>query len=555
MRTSILGLLTGVSLYGGCRDDRPSGDGTETDATETVGTIGTHGAASSADETSGTEEVDLEGVVPSGLRRLTRRELDDTLRDILGDDTRPASQLLPEDALTPFDNEYLRQEVSQSLIEGLELMARDAAQRLNDDPARRDQVVGCVPQGALDEECLGGFVARFGRRALRRPLTSEEVDDFVALGREYAERESDFHAGVAVVVRALLQDAEFVYRVERGTPVEGEPGVWALDDFEIATRLSYLVWGTTPSDALLDAAEAHELHTTEQLRDTTRQMLLDPRARAQIDRFHAMWLGYAQLPHSPELTATMRTETTALIERVIFDERRPWNELFTATETFVDATLAEHYGLSLPAGEGPQWVSYADTGRQGLLSHGSFLSVAAGPSDTSPVRRGKLVREQLMCQPIPSPPPNVDADAPPAGEGAECKWDRYAVHREAAACAGCHAQMDLVGFGLERYDREGRYRTHDDGAPQCVITGDGELSGVGAFNGPAELSDRLVELGSLSPCVAQQLYRFALGREPDEDDMPRVLELTAVLAEGDGRFDTMLIELVAHPSFTHRREE
>lgn len=543
--------VAGVLVLGGCRDDGASGGGTETD---TVGT--SDDTSGDADETGELgEPIDFDAVGRVGLRRLTRHEYDNTLRDLLGDATRPGSQALPEDALTPFDNEYGSQEASQPLIEGLELLARDAAQRLVDDPARRDQVVGCTPVGVADDGCLREFVARFGRRALRRPLAADELDDFVILGLEYAEREGDFYAGVAVVVRSLLQDAEFVYRVELGTPVDGEPGVVALDDFEIATRLSYLLWGTTPSDAMLDEAEAGRLHTPQQLRDMAGRMLEDPRARAQIDRFHAMWLGYAQLPHAPELTNAMRTESAALVERVVFDEQAPWVELFGATETFVDASLAEHYGLSAPAGGGPGWVSYGSSGRQGLLSHGSFLSVASGPGDTSPVRRGILVREQLMCQPIPPPPPNVDADVPPPQEDAECKWDRYAMHREGGGCAGCHAQMDPIGFGLERYDREGRYRTHDDGAPQCTITGDGELVGLGTFNGPAELSDLLVSEGILQPCVAQQLYRFALGRTVEPADMPLVLDLTADLVEGDGRFDTALATLVAHPAFTHRREE
>lgn len=545
----LLGLIAGMLVPMGCRDDG-SGGGTGTDTDDAGDSSG--GTGEGETDPSAAE---LEAIGHVGLRRLTRYEYDNTLRDLLGDDTRPGSQVLPEDSLTPFDNEYAQQEASQPLIEGLERLARDAAERLVNDPARRDQVVGCTPTGPADEACLRAGVIRLGRRALRRPLAPAEVDDFVALGLAFAEREDDFDAGVAVVVRALLQDAELVYRVEQGTPVAGEPGVYVLGDFELATRLSYLLWGTTPSDAMLDAAEAGELHTPQQLRAMAAVMLQDPRARGQIERFHAMWLGFAQLPHAPALTNAMRSETAALVEHVVFDEPQPWTALFTAPETFIDATLAEHYGLPAPA-DGAAWVSYGDSGRQGILSHGAFLSVAAGPGDTSPVRRGKMIREQLMCQTIPPPPPNVDADVPPPQEEAECKWDRYAAHREGGSCAGCHAQMDPIGFGLERYDRQGRYRTHDDGAPQCIISGDGELQGVGGtFNGPAELADLLVSHALLEPCVARQLYRFALGRPVEVADMPLVLALAAELAEGDGRFDTMIGTLVSHPAFTHRREE
>ena len=540
-------LALSALVVAGCRGDAPPAtDGTDTDGA-------TDGTSGGVDETGDPEEA-LDALGPLGMRRLTRYEYDNTLRDLLGDSTRPGSQMLPEDPFTPFDNEYGTQEASQPLIEGIEVLARDAAQRLLDDPARRDEVVGCTPDGVTDEGCLRDFVERLGRRALRRPLGSDEADDYVALGLEYAERESDFYAAVEVVVRALLQDAEFIYRVELGTPVPDEPGVFALDDFEIATRLSYLLWGSTPNDMLLDAAEAGELATAEQRTAMAQAMLTDPRARVQVDRFHAMWLGYAQLPHAPELTNALRTETSALVERVVFDEATPWTDLFTATETFIDATLAEHYDLpGLGGGEG--WVDYGASDRQGILSHGSFLSAAAGPGDTSPTRRGKWIREQLMCQVIPPPPPNVDADVPPTQEDAECKEDRYAVHAEVGSCAGCHAQMDPIGFGLERYDTQGRYRTHDEGAPQCTISGDGELVGLGEFNGPAELADLLVDNELLEPCVSRQLYRFALGRQVGPEDIPLVVELGQQLLEGDGRFDTLLGTLVAHPAFTHRREE
>ncbi|MCH9685720.1 MAG: DUF1592 domain-containing protein [Deltaproteobacteria bacterium] len=526
---------------GGCRDNGSSGGGTETDGNETE----------SGGET-GEESSDALG--PVGLRRLTRYEYDNTLRDILGDSSRPGSQVLPEDPFTPFDNEYGGQEASQPLIEGLESLARDAAQDLRDDPARRDEVVGCTPVGPSDDECMGQFVARFGRRALRRSLSATEVDDYVALGLAYADRESDFYAGMEVIVRALLQDGEMVYRVETGTPVDGEPGVFALGDFEIASRLSYLLWASAPSDALLDAAEAGELRTPEQRQAMARTMLEDPRARAQVDRFHAMWLGYVQLPHSAELTNALRTETSALVEQVIFEDASAWIDLFTATETFIDATLAEHYGLPAGGSEA-SWVPYGDSGRRGILSHGSFLSVAAGPGDTSPTRRGKWIREQLMCQPIPPPPPDVDADNPPTEIEADCKADQYLIHAEVGACRGCHAQMDPIGFGLEQYDREGRFRTTEPDSPQCSISGDGELVGVAPFNGPAELSGLLVDNSLIQSCVAQQLYRFALGREVEFDDMPLVLEMADELTEGDGRFDTLLATLVAHPAFALRREE
>jgi hypothetical protein len=329
--------------------------------------------------------------------------------------------------------------------------------------------------------------------------------------------------------------------------------VYRLSPFEVGTRLAFFLWGSTPDDALLDAAEAGALDDAEGIRAQAAEMLTDSRAQAHVDRFHALWLGYAELPHPPEITTAMRRETAALIDRVVFDEQSSWLDVFTADETFLDTTLAEHYGLPAPAG-GEGWVPYGDSGRMGILSHGAFLSVASAVMDTSPTKRGKLVREQLLCTPIPPPPPDVDADSPP-GEGTSlCKAERYAEHR-VGTCAGCHEQMDLVGFGLENYDRAGRYRTHDDGLPECTISGEGELTGIGTFEGPAGLAQLLVDEQLVEGCVTQQLYRFAIGRELETDDLPFVESLAASFPAGGYRFDGLLLDIVSHEAFSYRREE
>ncbi|HET6585219.1 MAG TPA: DUF1592 domain-containing protein [Nannocystaceae bacterium] len=529
------------------------GDGGDTAATadDDAGTADDDDGT--ADETGGEPQGPVDGVGLAGVRRLTRYELDNTLRDILLDDTRPASQLLPEDPRVPFDNDYTMQLPSQPLVESIEILAEEAAQRLVADADRMATVVGCAPTGTADEECMRSFVERFGRLALRRSLAAAEVDDYVALGLDFAGQSDDFAVGVEVVVRTLLQDFEFVYRVEIGTEIDAQPGVFRLAPHEVATRLSYFVWGSTPDVALLDAAESGELDEPEGIRAVAATMLADPRARDHVDRFHSLWLGYAELPHPPELTNAMRRETAALVERVVFDEQSSWLDIFTADETYVNTLLATHYGLPAPAG-GEGWVPYGDSGRMGLLSHGSFLSVASSVMDTSPTKRGKLIREQLLCTPIPPPPPDVDADSPP-GEGEPvCKTDRYEEHRQ-GTCAGCHAQMDLVGFGLENYDRAGVYRTHDDGLPECTISGDGEIVGVGPFHGPAGLAQLLVDEGLVHGCVTQQLYRFAIGRELDDDDAPFVSSLVTSFPESGYRFDQLVLDIVSHEAFSFRREE
>lgn len=530
-----------IVLVCGCYSGRGGagdGEGGSADEADDDGTAGDDGVVPAPDE-----------VVPAtGVRRLTRGEYDATVLDLLGDTTRPATTRLPADVLDPFDNDYTTQVASKPLVEGLEATALDIVDRLMQDTARRDEVIGCVP--AEDDACISTFVAAFGRRALRRPLQDDEIAAFV----ELAAAQPDEYAGLGAVIQALLLDPEFVYRVERGRPTE-EPGVFRLDSFEVATRLSYFLLGTTPSDELLDVAEADGLATPADVRATAEEMLVDPRARERITDFHAMWLGYRELPHPADLAAAMRQESDALVGRVVFDDGTPWVDLFTSEQTFVGDLLAAHYGLPLPGADEPRWIDYGENERRGLLSHGSFLSVAASIADTSPTKRGKLVRRRLMCQDVPPPPPDVNVDEAPTSPDSPCKWDAYAVHRETGgACTNCHALMDPIGFGLEAYDSAGRFREHEADLPECTIAGDGELDGV-AFHGPAELAERLIDSGTLDSCAVTHVMRFAIGRELDDDDLAMQQAFVERFRADDHRFDGLVLEIVAAEAFGYRREE
>jgi len=252
--------------------------------------------------------------------------------------------------------------------------------------------------------------------------------------------------------------------------------------------------------------------------------------------------------------ASLTAETSALIQKVVFTDRAPWATLFDAKETFIDATLANHYGLPPPQGTGSAWVPYGTSGRRGLLSHGSFLSVGKTAPDTSPTLRGKMVRNRLMCQFISPPPPEVNADVvDPTGRS---KADHYAAHAANGSCASCHKLMDPVGFGLENYDQEGRYRAVEADHPECQIDGQGELDGIGSFHGPAGLADLMLEAGLLNRCAVSQLYRFAAGRpELDDTDNQFVDKLAEAMGTGDFRFDRLILEFVSSEPFGYRRAE
>ena len=499
-------------------------------------------------------ELSVPSALTTAARRLTASEVDATLEDLLGEDTRPARALFPEDSpapRNPFDNDYTTQVGSAALVEAAAFVAADVAKRFVEDPDRVAAYLPCVPTGRHDTQCMRRFIESFGRRALRRPLSGEDVDRYLGLMKpssaDYASFTPTFNDALALVVEAFLQDFEFLYRIEVGEPMAD--GVVALGDFEIAARMAFFLWGRGPDDALLDDAEAGRLRDAGTRAEVARRMLADPRALRQVDRFHATWLGYDRMALSQELVEAMRGETAALLKRVIFDEGGSYWDVFLAGETFVGPTLAAHYGLSSNTSKA-DWVSYGDTGRRGLLSQGAFLSAFAKFSDTSPTQRGILIRERLMCQPIPPPPPEVNADEPPVSASANpCKEERYQVHR-AGACASCHQLTDPLGFGLERYDASGRFRDHEPGRPECAIAGEGELGELGSFRGPGELAELLVDGGDLESCVVQQVFRFAYGRlEASRGERDYIELMRRNFVAGGHDFRGLLLAIVASDQF------
>lgn len=492
----------------------------------------------------------------SVARRLSRAEFDNVLRDVLNDTTEPASKALVEDEYAPYDNDYTLQEASQALIDGLSSLAEGVAKRAVSDSARRAALVPCTPTGPGDAACFQKTIEQVGARLLRRPLTSAEVSGYLSLQAFATENNAsvphDFYTAVELFLRALLQDPEFLYRIEVGKP-SGTPGVFQLDSFEIASRLSFLISGSTPDDALAAEARAGSLGSAAARAASARRLLADARARNQLHRYHSLWLGYRAIPHPAALIREFQMETTALIDRVVFDEHRDYRDLFTLKETYLDVALADHYGLSHPSGA-VGWVSYGTSGRAGILSHGSVLAAFSKFSDTSPTQRGILVQTRLLCQDIPPPPANVNVDQPPAGGASMCKTDRYAQHRASTSCAGCHGRMDPIGMGLEKYDIAGRYREHDDGLPACVLDGIGELPGYGTFQGPGELAQKLAENDLIDACAVRQYLTFAAGRRLRADEQPLIDAELASFRENKRDLVEMIVALAASDAFALRKE-
>lgn len=568
LRRCVLALGSVLALSG-CsgRIDTQSaapGDATQRPAAGSGGrgatTAGQGGSPSPAAGTSGSSGASATYAGAETVsRRVSRAELDNVLRDLLGDETSPASKMLAEDLYAPYDNDYASQLASSAYVESLEVFATDVANRAVANPASRAKLLPCTPSAATDKACFRQVAQSFLARAFRRPLAADETDAYLPLldlaNDPNAEvvGGSPFNTAVALLIRSVIQDPELLYRIEAGTPTS-DPRVFALTDVEIASRLSFLLWGSAPDAALTTAAASGELRDGTKRRAQAERMLSDPRAREQLHRFHAMWLGYRAIPQTPELAAAFARETNALLDRVIFNERQSYLKLFSFDETYLDAILADHYGLPHPSAASG-WVKYGDSGRAGILSHGAVLSAFGKFSDTSPTQRGIFVRTRLMCQELAPPPPSVMADKPPAGDqNAVCKYDRYQAHRTSSSCAGCHSLTDGIGFGLENYDLAGRYRTHDDGLTQCTIEGKGEITGVGSFHGPAELGALLVDQGLLDACVVQQYLQFALGHKPSAADAAAIDMLTKSFANNDHDLMGLILSFIESDAFARRVE-
>ncbi|HXU05110.1 MAG TPA: DUF1588 domain-containing protein, partial [Polyangia bacterium] len=284
------------------------------------------------------------------------------------------------------------------------------------------------------------------------------------------------------------------------------------------------------------------------------RLLADPRARDQVHRFHAMWLGYRAIPGSADLLAAFNTETTALIDKVVFDQPASYLTVFSSDQTYVNILLATQYGLPAPAG-GAGWVPYGTSGRAGILSHGAVLAAFSKFSDTSPTQCGILVQTRLLCNVVQPPPANVNVDQPPPATTSMCKLDRYAAHRSVASCGACHNNLDPIGIGLEQYDIGGKFRTSDDGHPECPLDGNGMLPGYGTFNGPGELGQKLIDSGKLEHCFVEHLLRYAVGRALYPEEQGAVDTLAGGFKAASYSLTDTLLDYVASDRFALRTED
>lgn len=505
------------------------------------------------------------------VRRLTHSQYDNTVRDLLGDYSRPAQRFPPEDFVDGFKNQLGAQGMPPLLVETYST----AAEKLALNAFRAGDINGlvpCKPTSAADAACRDRFIREFGLRAFRRPLSEREVQRYAGAFDAQAAAAGRFLEGARVVVEAMLQSPNFLFHVEAG------PG-GRFTGYDTASRLSYLLWNTMPGQALFDAAAKGQLDATAGRQEAARRMLDHPRAREALDQFIDEWLRFDRLLNatkqrrrypefSPDMAAAMAEETRRLLHYLVWEDRN-FMELLTADYSFLSAELASLYGLPTPPGQFEKVKFPADSKRAGLLGHGSFLASTAGPTETSPTARGIFIREQLLCQHVPPPPPGVVTTLPePSMDKPRTKRQLMTEHVENPSCAACHRLMDPIGFGLERFDAIGRWREkealfiamtgfaaeEDSKDPRKVeleIDTAGEIAGLpdSAFSESKRLGTILAESRVCQECIVRQMFRYAYGRLETSADQPVIDELLAKFKDSGFRFKTLLIALIESPEF------
>ena len=529
------------------------------------------------------------------VRRLTHAQYDNTVRDLLGDYSKPAERFPPEDYVDGFKNQLTGQGMPPLLVETYST----AAERLALNAFRIGDINGLVPcapsqgYGASrqssagssratadkwawnDQKCRDAFVRRFGLRAFRRPLSEDEVKRYSAVFSEQARVSRRFLDGARVVVEAMLQSPNFLFHVEAGP--DGRHA-----DYEVASRLSYLLWNTMPDEALFEAAAKGELSTPAGRDAAARRMLQNvPKGRDALDQFFEEWLRFDRVVNAvkanryqaftPELALAMAEETRTLLHHLVWNDRN-FMELLTADYSFLTSELAEVYGLPAPKDQFEMVKFPADSNRAGILGQGTFLASTAGPTDTSPTARGIFIRERLLCQHVPPPPPGVITTLPdPLVDGQKPKGRRQLMveHVENPTCASCHRLMDPIGFGFEHFDAIGQYRQQEmipvpgrrgggggggRGGPPPIpleIDAQGEIAGIpnSNFSGAKQLGTILANSPVCQECVVRQMFRYSYGRLETASDENTIHQLYDQFKASGFKFKSLLVALVQSPEF------
>ncbi|PYS33054.1 MAG: hypothetical protein DMG14_32680 [Acidobacteria bacterium] len=457
----------------------------------------------------------------------------------------------------------------RTTIDGLDIMGDPSVDRVTiegpfnatgvDDTASRRKIFICKPAAPADETaCANRIVSTLGRLAYRRPLdktTLGTLMDFYARGREH---NGSFERGIESALQFVLASPEFLIRFEADPAGVASNSVYRLDDLAIASRLSFFLWSSIPDDQLLTLATQGKLKDPVVLEQKVKRMLADPGSRSLISNFAEQWLHLRNLKNSgPDLQVfpdfddnlrqAMKEETTLFFESIMREDRSVV-DLLNADYTFVNERLARHYGIPNVYGSQFRRVKVPNGERRGLLGQGSILTVTSYPNRTSPVERGKWILTNLLGVPPQPPPPNVPPLQETSSDGRVLSLrERMEKHRANPVCAGCHRQMDPIGFALENFDGVGHWRNNEDGAK---IDASGTLFNGASIDGPLGLRQALVRQPEIFVGVmTEKMLTYALGRGIEYYDMPAVRKIVRDARKMDYRFSSIVLGIVRSAPF------
>ena len=523
--------------------------------------LGGAAALAACDSTSPVEGVrlpDSPAVAPAEavLKRLTATQYRLSVRDLLGDVAVPSSLEPDVSAEGFFVVGASRTSISALGVDRYEAASFDlAAQALRSETLRK-RLVPCVPVALVDPDCSRQFVATFGRRVFRRPLEELEVERYAATADKAADTLGNFHRGLEFALAGLLQSPNFLFRVEVGER-DGATDAYRYSSVEMASRLSYFIWSSTPDDALLDAAERGDLLDDASLSRELDRMLASPKARVGIRNFFDERFGLHRLadlskdPKSyPQTSADLgpdaREETLRMLEDLVFDRDSDARAMMTTSRTFLNRRLATLYGVASPTLDGFAATALPEDGpRRGLLGHASLLAGYAHPTSSSATLRGKFLRTVLLCGTIPPPPADVNTSLPEPSAELPTARDRLREHVTSPPCKACHLLMDPLGFGLENFDGLGQHRVVEEGAP---IDPSGELDGV-AFADARGLAEAVAQHPEFPRCMTRHLYRFATGRLEGDGEEALIAWLSDALAHEGFRLKPLLKQIAMSDGF------
>ncbi len=491
------------------------------------------------------------------IHRLSRLEYNNTVRDLLGVDSRPADAFPPDGGGGGgFDNNASTLFIPPILMEKVLAAAGDLSV-----DAKPERVLRVRPGAGKDERAAAKENLEWlGARAWRRPVLAEEMSGLLALYDAARKRGEPWEDSVRLGVRALLVSPAFLFRIEADRPGTGPQ---PISDWELASRLSYFLWSTMPDDELLAQAQTGKLHDPAVLKSQVLRMLASPKARTLAENFGSQWLRTKELgttvrparekfpEYSPALRDAMAAEPVEFLHGLL-RENRPLTDCLAADYTYLNATLAKHYGLPAVEGDAMQRVALADRSRGGVLTMASVLTLTSYPRRTSPVLRGKWIMEEILGTPPPPPPPLIkslpNSEKPRDGLTFRQQLEQ---HRSKPECAGCHKAMDQLGFGLENFSPIGTWR---DKIADSPVDAAGQLPGGERFTGAAELKAMLLQRkDEFTRNVTEKLLAYALGRGLGPGDWITVRQIAKAVAQDGYRTQRLVLEIARSFPFNNRQ--